>query len=282
MNSLWRPLSDDADRTTPDLFLRPWGTYAPEGVQKLLIGLTQKTFLQRGALRAAMTRRIMSLGAPLDIRFRDCCYRIEGRNNLIETGLLTRPGYNGVEIDFLQEAVKAGGTAVDIGSNVGLYSLPLARAAGPEGRVLAIDANPDMVRHLTFNAAASGLANITALNMAVGGIEARVHLKIRQDDVAIVSVTPSDTGTIQMQPLLHILSHAKIARLDALKIDIEGHEDAALVPFLQLAPDALLPTRIVIERAGPDSDYPGCVTEFSRLGYRRVGQTRNNSMYMRP
>ncbi|MGB3409342.1 MAG: FkbM family methyltransferase [Jannaschia sp.] len=259
----------------------PWGTYRPNGLQRVLIALTQNTILQRGAFRGGMTRAIMALGAPLDITFRDCCFRIEGRNNLIETGLLTRPGYNAPEIDFLGQVVTDGGVAVDIGSNVGLYSLPLARAAGPTGRVLAIDANPSMTRHLAFHAKASGLANLTSLHMAVGGKEARVDLRIRLDDVAIVRVEESATGSVRMLPLTTILSEAGIERIDALKIDIEGHEDAALVPFLKQAPDPMLPARIVIERAGPDGDYPGCVAEFSRLGYRRVGQTRNNSMYER-
>lgn len=282
MSSSWRAISTETDATAQGLFERPWGAHAPSALQRLLIYLTQNSVLQRGALRARMTRLIMGRGTPLDIRFRGCAYRIEGRNNLIEAGLLTRPSYNGVEIDFLQAAVRPGGVAVDIGCNVGLYSLPLADAAGPDGRVLAIDANPDMVRHISFNAEASGLANVFALNVAVGGQTGRVDLQIRQDDAAIVCVQETPTGTIAMKPLLDILSDAGIERVDSLKIDIEGHEDAALVPFLQNAPEPLLPARIVIERAGPDGDYPGCVAEFARLGYRRIAQTRNNSLYQRP
>ena len=228
-----------------------------------------------------MTKLIMSLACPLDIRFRGCSFRIEGRNNLIETGLLTRPNYNAVEIEFLQEAIRDGGVAVDIGSNVGLYSLPLALAAGPTGQVLAIDANPEMVQHLTFNAEASGLANVKSMHMAVGSAETRVNLRIRKDDVAIVSVEESETGSTQMLPLLHILSNAGFDRVDSLKIDIEGYEDFALVPFLQQASEGLLPSRIVIERANSTGDYPGCVAEFERLSYRLVGRTRNNSMYER-
>lgn len=274
-------MEGEKDGNSPDLFQEPWGAYSPSLLQRLLIAITKKTVLQRGALRSKMTKLIMSLACPLDIRFRGCSYRIEGRNNLIETGLLTRPSYNAEEIEFLQQAVSDGGVAVDIGSNVGLYSLPLARAAGPTGRVLAIDANPAMVRHLTFNAEASGLANVNSVHMAVGGEEARVNLRIRKDDVAIVSVEESTTGSIQMLPLLRILSNAGLERIHSLKIDIEGHEDVAMAPFLQQASDDLLPSRIVIERASTAGDYPGCLAEFERLAYRLVGQTRNNSMYER-
>ena len=281
MTSAWRAFERDRDGLARDLFARPWGVYRPSGLQRSLILIMQKTILQRGIFRERMTRIIMSLGCPLDIEFRGCRYRIEGRNNLIERGLLTRPSYNAEEIEFLGQAVADGGVAVDIGSNIGLYSLPLARVAGATGTVLSIDANPEMVEHLMFNAKASGLGNLVMLNLAVGGEEAMVDLRIRQNDVAIVSVEQSDTGTTRMRPLLSIVQDAGLHRVDSLKIDIEGHEDAALVPFLQQAPEAYLPSRIVIERASPAGDYPGCTAEFKRLGYKLIGRTRNNSMYER-
>lgn len=84
-----------------------------------------------------------------------------------------------------------------------------------------------------------------------------------------------------MRPLLSIVQDVGLHRVDSLKIDIKGHEDAALVPFLQQAPEAYLPSRIVIERASPAGDYPGCAAEFERLGYKLIGRTPNNSMYER-
>ena len=276
----WRNLAQSSDDTSSDLH-SPWGAYPPGIVQKLLIALTHKTILQRGALRKLMTKVIMSLSRPLDISFRGCKFRIEGRNNLIERGLLSRPTYNNSEISFLEEAVKGGGVAIDIGCNIGLYSLPLAKAAGPTGTVLAIDANPAMIEQLNFNARASDIENIVTVCIAVGAAETRADLEICKGDTAIVRVRESEDGKTQMRPLLDIVEDAGVQRVDSLKIDIEGHEDAAMVPYLQSCPEELLPSRIVIERAGKTYDYPGCVAEFDRLGYRLIGRTRNNSMYER-
>jgi FkbM family methyltransferase len=276
-----RTINDDHDATDQSFFDAPWGTHQPHMLQNLLIGVTRRTFLQRGRLRHRMTNLITSLGRPIDVRFRDCKFRIAGRNNLIEYGLLTRPSYNGIEIDFLSAAVRDGGVALDIGCNIGLYSLPLAKAAGPRGRVLSIDANPAMIQHLNFNAQASDLKIITGLNVAVGGTRGRVDLKIRRDDVAIVSVVENDAGAVPMLPLSDIVEQAGLSRVDALKIDIEGHEDYALVPYLKSAPEALLPSRIVIEQASRGTDYPGCAAEFARLGYRLQERTKINSLYER-
>ena len=257
----------------------PWGRYAPTAAQRALIATTRGSVLQRGSLRRWMSGLILSLGRPLDIRFRDAAFRIAGENNLIEYGLLARPGYNAEEIDFLGEAVRGGGTFVDIGCNIGLYSLPLARVAGPAGTVVAIDANAQMMERLNFNAQASDLANVLPVHSAVGAHAARVDLRIRRDDAAIVSVVETDTGGVRMRPLADILADAGLTRVDALKIDIEGHEDAALVPYLDSASPRMRPRRIVIEKIGAQEDYPGCTAAFARHGYRLIGRTRNNSLY---
>lgn len=278
----WRELSGTEAAVPAALLEAPWGTHAPGVAQRLLIGLARHTFLRRGKAREVMTRLIAALGSPIDIAFRGCRFRIEGRNNLMDAGLLLNPAYNGREIGFLAEACGPDGVFVDIGANIGLYSLPLARAVGPHGRVLAIDASEGVLARLEFNARASGLAPVEALNLAVGGHEGAVDLQIRRDDLAIVSVRESAGGAVRMRPLLAILRDAGIERIDALKIDIEGHEDEALVPFLAGAPEALLPRRIVVEFADiGGEDYPGCRRELSARGYRLVGRTRNNSLYAR-
>lgn len=260
----------------------PFGTYAPNLAQRMLIALARATILHRGVFRDGVSRAVVALGGgkPVDITFRGGNFRIRAHNNLIEYGLMLHPAYNRADIDFLAGSVTNGGTFVDIGSNIGLYSLPLAVLAGPSGRVIAIDANPAMAAQLQWHADATGLTNLTMVNCAVGDNEAHVNLRIRKDDVAIVSVEESAGGAIPMRPLLSILQHSGVTRVDALKIDIEGYEDKALPPFLEAAPPALKPARIVIERF-QDGDYPGCAAAFARHGYELAGRSRQNSFYQR-
>ena len=83
-----------------------------------------------------------------------------------------------------------------------------------------------------------------------------------------------------MRSLADIVTSEGLDHIDVLKIDIEGHEDKALVPFFETMPEQFWPARIVIEFL-PPSDYPGCAAIFKTCGYRLVGRTRNNSMYQR-
>ena len=63
------------------------------------------------------------------------------------------------------------------------------------------------------------------------------------------------------------------------EIDIEGHEDKALVPFLLNSSETLLPKKIVIEKLSKNSDYPGCLMAFEKLNYKLVSRSKNNSHY---
>jgi hypothetical protein len=56
-----------------------------------------------------------------------------------------------------------------------------------------------------------------------------------------------EINEIQVRTLLSLLTEKNINRLDGMKIDIEGHEEAVLIPFLEQAPEDLLPRLIVIE-----------------------------------
>ena len=56
-----------------------------------------------------------------------------------------------------------------------------------------------------------------------------------------------DVNEIQIKTLLGLLKEKNICRLDGMKIDIEGYEEAVLIPFLEQAPEDLLPQLIVIE-----------------------------------
>jgi predicted methyltransferase len=67
--------------------------------------------------------------------------------------------------------VRPGQTVVDLGAGTGYFVGLLSRAVSASGRVLALDAEPKMVEHLTSRAARDGLANVSARVVPYGDPE---------------------------------------------------------------------------------------------------------------
>jgi ubiquinone/menaquinone biosynthesis C-methylase UbiE len=57
-------------------------------------------------------------------------------------------------------AVEAGATVVDLGAGTGYFALPLARAIGAAGRVIAVDAQDEMLELLRRKISSSAVSNI--------------------------------------------------------------------------------------------------------------------------
>ena len=279
MNSTWSKLELSKSKDITQKNDYSFGYFIPNKLQRVMILIGKKTILKRGLFRSKYAKLIMSLSkGPMDIIFRKCSFRLWNESNLIEYGLLLDPDYNNEDIDFLIHGAKKNSNFVDIGSNVGLYSQPLALAS-PNGRVISIDANPLMKLRLDFNKKSSNISNIKTINLAVSDTSGKGSLIIRKNDIAIVALDENTSGDVNFSTLIEILETNNIDEIYGLKIDIEGHEDKALVPFLLNAPKKLLPKKIVIEKPSKNQDYEGCVKAFKELNYNLIGRSKNNSFY---
>ncbi|HEY5078211.1 MAG TPA: FkbM family methyltransferase [Opitutaceae bacterium] len=88
-----------------------------------------------------------------------------------------RTGFMGrAERSVLGQLVKPGMTAVDVGANLGLYSLLLAELAGPQGRIVAFEPDPELFSLLCENCAANG-AVVDARQVALGQSPDRMILQ---------------------------------------------------------------------------------------------------------
>mmetsp|Transcript_21765 Transcript_21765/g.61790 ORF Transcript_21765/g.61790 Transcript_21765/m.61790 type:complete len:439 (-) Transcript_21765:54-1370(-) len=68
----------------------------------------------------------------------------------------------------LQTLCKRGDVVLDIGANVGGFTVPLAERVGPSGEVHAFEPFRKVYQHLNANVALNGLANVYTYNLALG------------------------------------------------------------------------------------------------------------------
>lgn len=134
------------------------------------------------------------------------------------------------------EFVRPGSTVWDIGANVGLFSVASAVAAGPGGRVLAVEPDPVMAGLLRRSAAAnSGHAPVEVLSAAICDelSVARFHVAKRNRATNHLDGFGSrEAGGVRSTHLVLTVTldwlAARFPAPDVIKIDVEEAELAVL------------------------------------------------------
>src|SRR5215471_3471229 len=265
---------------------QPFGAFAPNVAQAAIIRLAHRSRLKRGAFRPMLSRLVNLLRAgPLDVTYQGASFRFYHQASATERGALFNPDYNLEELDFLRSNTPPGGVFVDVGANVGTFALVLARHVGASGRVIAVEPHPVTHARLAFNNEASGTAQTRLVAAAAGPADGELTIETDGDNLGASHIVTGRAGAnaikVPSLRLQRILEQAGVAKVDALKIDIEGFEDRALVPFFKVAPQTLWPRAVVIEHLSRDEWQQDCIGDMVSRGYRQREMTRSNTFLLR-
>ena len=173
-------------------------------------------------------------------------------------------------------------TFIDLGANVGLYSLYMNSLNLPKFKCVAIEADPYIYQRLSYNIQNNNLA-IEAHNIAVSDTNGHITLNINPKNRGENSIA-SDQGSgesinIPCKTLLDIMDDAKIRKADAIKLDLEGAEEAVLTYFFEVGVRERFPNLILIEDAPNrwDSDIYALIESKS---YALTNKTKANRVYL--
>jgi FkbM family methyltransferase len=187
--------------------------------------------------------------------------------------------YDRAELQFLRSHLPVGGTFVDVGAHIGAYAFVGAKAVGPTGKVLAIEAFEPTFRRLQDCLKRNALTNTQALCVGVSDREESVPMSVHEGNTGGNSLAPSSQGpTIRCVPLLTLVEQASLQRIDVLKLDIEGWDRRVVTRFFKDAPAHLRPKHAIVE-VNPSKDADGDPTEvFLSYGYTIRQRTGLNRM----
>jgi FkbM family methyltransferase len=139
--------------------------------------------------------------------------------------LLEQEAWFEKEIDFLPHFLKPGMTAIDVGANLGVYSLPMARLLGPGGRVFAYEPGGEARALLEQSRDANGFGNLEILGLALSDGE-RQGLLGFADSSELRALGGGGGGEPVRITSLDLESVARGWRsVDFIKIDAEGEEE---------------------------------------------------------
>jgi FkbM family methyltransferase len=238
----------------------PFGTYAlpPENEAWRQKARGYKdTKLGRALISRARKKALSGKDAPFDVEVEDGVYaRLYPHENRCE-----KRAFAGVQVWDLKErlALKSAIETpsetpfvfLDVGANVGLYSLYVsayARQANKAARIIAIEPSVETCARLEANIAASR-ALVQIIRAAVSDAPGTGYLgggDINRGEAKLLAQS-DETETVVIDTLPRIARTLGITRIDAMKVDIEGHDLKALTTFFEDTSTKLHPNLLILE-----------------------------------
>jgi len=168
---------------------------------------------------------------------------------------------------FMRRWIKSGMTVVDVGANIGFFTILASKLVGDEGRVIAIEPNSENARLILLDVEINRAGNVqllpVALSNAMGNAYFSAHigsnggflsssLEILQSPQCVV------VPTFRLDQLIH-------DRVDVIKIDVEGAEGLVVEGGWSLI----------------EKHRPAIVTEFSPEMLGRVSRVKGADYFNR-
>lgn len=255
----------------------PYGSLKAPAWLDAVVGVTRR--LPRNALGRRVASLARSLGSrvhggAVDVEVLGARMRLHTTGNACEKRLLFTPHYFDPEdLAILAPMIGPGFVFIDVGANVGAYALFVAARGGADATVVAVEPHPVVRARLAFNIAASGHAGTRIVPHALSDRAGKVRLRILAGNIGNTTIAEAagarfaDGGIeVETETLQALAERHGLQRIDAIKMDIEGHEDAVLSAFFAAAPRSLWPSLLIFEnnRALWSRDLVG---EIAALGY---------------
>jgi FkbM family methyltransferase len=141
--------------------------------------------------------------------------------------------YEAPKVRALRAVLRPGEVFVDVGGNKGDFALLAARLMGDHGRVLCFEPEPDNAAWIKRSAQRNHYASIEVLPVALAEADgtATLHLGEKSGWHSLLETEGvRTTGALEVptRRLDDVLAERGIARVDAIKIDVEGAEDRVL------------------------------------------------------
>jgi FkbM family methyltransferase len=131
-----------------------------------------------------------------------------------------------------KEVVKDGDVVLDLGANMGYFTLLAAKLVGKSGKVYSFEPEPTNYSLLVKNIELNGYDNVVPVQKAVSNISGAVRLFVSEEDPGNSTIFQYGDGRkfVEIESVaLDEFFKDKEHRVDVIKMDIEGAEMAALL-----------------------------------------------------
>jgi FkbM family methyltransferase len=132
-------------------------------------------------------------------------------------------------ISFVRNAGLSGKTLLDIGANRGIYSIYLSRAAGPNGRVIAFEPQPELQEHLDAIKRSFRLSNLRINSLGLSSQPGELLMRRPKSGAGAASfhIDPAAEWEELKVPVVRLdefVEQAGVGAVHFVKCDVESHE----------------------------------------------------------
>jgi FkbM family methyltransferase len=169
------------------------------------------------------------------------------------------------EYERLQEWLRPGDIALDVGANFGSYTMRMSKLVGETGRVFAFEPVPQTFHMLMRALAAAECRNVTALNVACSDENGPIRMVVPDDSVTGENLYgASITGDAQAGFLVYRMCIDQIplpkSGIKVVKVDAEGHDHIVIAGMWGLL-ESCMPVLIT------EHPRPEITARLEQLGY---------------
>jgi FkbM family methyltransferase len=138
--------------------------------------------------------------------------------------------YESHEMEVVKREVQKGDVVLDIGANIGFYTLMFAKLVGSEGQVFAFEPEPENFRLLKKNVEINGYQNVILVPKAISNKNGTIQLYLCESNQGMHRIYDSVCcqSAIDIESIRADDYFSSPHKMDFIKMDIEGAEYAAI------------------------------------------------------
>ncbi|HEV8421908.1 MAG TPA: FkbM family methyltransferase [Chthoniobacterales bacterium] len=136
--------------------------------------------------------------------------------------------YEPFETALLSAEIQPGMTILDIGANIGYYTLLFSKLTGANGRVVAFEPEPQNFALLKENLTRNHRTNVEALNVAAGDLAGESFLYLSEENRGDHQAYPTAENRQKVRMTTARIDDCVRRPVDLVKMDVQGFEAHAL------------------------------------------------------
>lgn len=149
----------------------------------------------------------------------------------ISSELLMFKTHEPLTTNLLSKELKKDMVCLDVGGNIGYYTLLESNIIGNGGKVIAIEPSPPNFQHLKKNLEIQDTQNVDAYNFAAGDVDGTVNFLVYQESNGSFTIPDGETTNlpgelikVKAKRLDTFLDEINIEHVDFVRMDVEGYE----------------------------------------------------------